>query len=135
MTGCVSFGFDRPTTWEYTLTLNMVWKSGNLLGSNRAGWQGRMYRAYREKAASGLRKHAKAIPTATGWRRVSFVRLYGKGRRPYDLENLLWGGKPIVDAMVELGYLLDDKPSLLDRRYEQQKAQNGLDSIEITIAE
>ena len=135
--GCISLEWDTKATvsWWAALVLPVVWPSGNELGSNTRSGSGWKYRKFRARFEGCLRKYSQVIPDATGLRRIYLVRWYGKGKRPFDLENLLWGAKPLIDAMVSLKYLVDDRPGLVQRKYEQPKSPTGKDYITVAIEE
>jgi len=50
---------------------------------------------------------------ARGTREIAALRLLGKGERPFDTANLTGGLKPVVDALVLRGWLVDDRPGLM----------------------
>lgn len=63
------------------------------------------------------------VPKATGKRRLHVTRLIGKGGKVYDVPNLIGGAKPLIDALVTEGLLVDDSPEYLDLgTWEQRKA-------------
>lgn len=113
--------------------LPFSWPSLNEVGLNGKGHEGRKYRAFREKCAGALRKHAKAIPRAEVFRRALFVRYYGAGCRSYDDANLRSGAKGLVDAMVKLGYLVDDSPKWFQGGYAQSPEEKGRKGILVRI--
>jgi hypothetical protein len=84
------------------------------------------------------------IPEATGRRRVRIVRVYGKGQRRFDPDNLPGGMKPLIDALkpvkekvpgggfVNLGGLIvDDSDAWIELITEQRKG--GIAGTEITL--
>lgn len=56
-------------------------------------------------------KVARSIPKATGKRRLTIER-HGLGT--LDMANLIGGAKQIIDALVDMGIFIDDRPSCLD---------------------
>lgn len=68
---------------------------------------------------------AHRIPKATGPRRMLARRAYGGREQERDYVNLVGGFKPIVDAMVREGLLVDDEPAQLADRYEQARVGKG----------
>jgi len=70
------------------------------------------------------------VPTFTGPVKVKIVRHWGKGKRAFDHENLVGSGKPLVDAMIELGIIEGDSPKILPKGnldHEQQRNPYGDD--------
>ena len=53
------------------------------------------------------------------------VHIERRAPRELDLDNLYGGVKPILDAMVELGLLVDDRPRWLDLTVTQRKPDKG----------
>jgi hypothetical protein len=66
---------------------------------------------------------AHRIPQATGPRRLVARRQYSGREQERDFVNLVGGFKPIVDAMVREGLLVDDKPALLADEYAQERVE------------
>jgi hypothetical protein len=61
------------------------------------------------------------IPRATARRRVTFTRLYtGRGQRR-DRGNLIGGMKPVLDALVRQGLLVDDREEYCEDYYRQER--------------
>lgn len=58
---------------------------------------------------------------------LTVVRLIPRGRgfHPYDESNLHGGLKPIIDLLVQAGYLVDDRPDMLDLTLVQKVADVG----------
>lgn len=52
--------------------------------------------------------------------RVTIVR---HGKRLLDPDNLVGGAKPLIDAMRDLGLIVDDDPAHLELTVKQQKAK------------
>lgn len=68
---------------------------------------------------------AHRIPAATGPRSLRAVRQYSGREQERDRVNLIGGYKPVIDAMVSEGLLVDDAPKWLDDRYEQERVAKG----------
>lgn len=120
---CPACGFDptTPVAEVAHLVLPISYPSQNQLGANARGSAGWHYRRLRQEFAAAL--HAALadsnVPKATGKRRVWIRRLYKPGKRPYDLANLIGGGKAIVDVLVSRGLLKDDSAEWFEGFYEQ----------------
>ena len=126
---------DAKVVWSAEMVLPLKWPSQNELGANNRGYSGWRYRKFKARFEGCLRRYAKAVAPATGWRRAYLVRRYGKGCRGYDDANLRGGGKALIDAMVGLGYLKDDRPGLFLGSYHQERSSDGKDSILIRLEE
>lgn len=50
-----------------------------------------------------------------------FVRIVRRGPRTLDHDNLVGGCKPLVDALVKVGLLADDRPGLATVTYDQER--------------
>lgn len=75
------------------------------------------------------------IGDPTKRRRVTFTRCYAGRDREMDRANMIGGMKPVLDAMVRAGLLVDDSPKWLDDRYEQQRVGKGEDGLRVLIEE
>lgn len=140
MTACSRCGFDPDAkvtaSWSFTIDRAVV--SLNERGTNRGAWTKRVpgkrtwnaRRAYKaDRDAWGWLVKAKRlelrIPKAKGRRRLTLTRLYGKGQRAFDRDNLVGGMKPVVDSMVLDGLLLGDTPELAEVHYDQIGSEPG----------
>lgn len=128
---CEYCGFD--STLEYVRSIELiipcVWPSQNDVAKNTRGYSGRAYRKFREE-------YKKLIPQATEAPEFAYVfltRLFGKRKRRYDVANLIGGGKPLVDALVVNGYLIDDSPKWMNAWYYQERSESGEDMIKIQV--
>lgn len=96
---------------------------------------GRAARYKRQKLKDQFKDLAKlqseAIPKAKTKRRVTFLRVYRKGKRKYDNDNLVAGFKGPRDVLKELGLIVDDNPRFIEAHYEQMPGIK--DGIYITI--
>lgn len=126
---------DAKVIWSADLVLPLAWPSQNELGANTRSGAGFKYRKIRAKFEGCLRKFMKQVPKATGFRRAHLVRAWGPRCRAFDYGNLVGGGKPLIDAMVSLHYLLDDRPSLFQASYHQQSSGTDTNLIFIRLEE
>lgn len=92
-----------------TIVVRLKPPTQNELGANKGGrgawWQ---YAATKKLWAS----HIPPCPhhqRAAGPRHLRVTRVLGHRERAYDTMNLVGGLKPIVDLLVECGYLVDDR--------------------------
>lgn len=60
------------------------------------------------------------IPKATGRRRLTITRYAKHERYLLDRGNFVGGCKPLLDAAIRQGLIIDDKEVHLDDVYEQQ---------------
>lgn len=87
-------------TW--TIRTNRQLPSANVRLVNGRDRKSRaIYARTRDEWAMALEMLARqeGIPSATGKRRVTFVRLMGKGQRAFDDDDLVGGCKLVRDAM------------------------------------
>lgn len=89
------------------------------------GHRGHMYRRERNQWLQWcqLAMVNQRIPKATHKRRATFTRMFGDRMRPFDYANFVGGLKPLVDAMVECGLLVDDSPKMLEDHYMQMHVE------------
>lgn len=67
-----------------------------------------------------FRAAATTIPKATGRRRIEITRFIRDKNYRLDRGNLVGGCKPVLDAAVHAGLLLDDREDHLDDHYDQR---------------
>lgn len=58
---------------------------------------------------------------ATGARNVRILRRHRRTCDELDHDNLVGGCKPLVDALVKVGLLADDRPGLATVTYDQER--------------
>lgn len=66
------------------------------------------------------------IPVATSKRRVTLTRLYDGRQQERDHDNLVGGGKVVVDALVHAKLLVDDDQKLAEIHWTQERGARGL---------
>lgn len=129
MTACVKCGHDSSAVvaavWRLSIPRRV--RSGNedIHNAGGARWTYRKERLRWVSDMTGLRL-VHRIPLATTKRRVTLSRIYGKGKRAYDRDNLATGCKPIVDAMVKAGILIGDRPDQAEIHYEQARGDGDM---------
>lgn len=127
---CPKCGYnqDAPVAarWEFEIpkelvSLNRSAKNGSTLGA-RAAFR-------RELGIWGnwmwCKRLSNKIVVATGKRRVTITRVIGYRQREFDRDNLVGGGKVIVDAMVRECLLLGDDKARSEVHYEQVRHGGG----------
>lgn len=70
---------------------------------------------------------------ATEPRRVRIVRRYRSARYELDHDNLVGGCKPLVDALVKVGLIADDRREFVAVTYEQERGAGC--RVEVRAAE
>ncbi len=96
-------------TRSWTLRIERPSPSQNVL--DRAGWRGRKRSKDLWKTLIRGSVNFLEVPTARGKRRLTIER-HAKGT--LDEQNLIGGCKGIIDDLVQLGLLVDDKPACLE---------------------
>ena len=132
---CTACGFDESlkvtASWEITLPIKV--ESGNTIGSGGRGKSGWRYRQERKKYTAAFRVNKVKPSPAKKRRRIWLTRLWGKGQRAFDEDNLAWGLKPCCDELVSLHYLLNDTPADVERIYLQEKSPDKCNYLIIRI--
>lgn len=121
---CPACGYDSllPAVLVAELELPISYPSQNYLGANGRGTAGWHYRRLRADFAAALHSALaeQSVPPAPGKRRIWLKRIYkSPGKRPYDVANLIGGGKGIVDVLVNRGILKDDSSNWFEGIYQQ----------------
>ena len=106
---------------HFIASIDMALISQNELGGNYMGRAGYRYRGFKKKFIAAIIKADPNYPKAIKGSRYTgtITRYYGARCRPYDLENLIGGCKPLVDALKELGIINDDSPKFWTGYYQQ----------------
>lgn len=76
---------------------------------------------------------ATTIPRATGRRRLEITRFVRDKNYRLDRGNLVGGCKPLLDAAVHAGLLIDDREDHLDDHYDQRI--DPVERVQIAIAD
>ncbi len=122
MTACLKCGHDPSAaisaTWQFHIPRAVT--SGNRHVYNVGGsrWA---YAKERDAWQSWFVQRAseEGITKATGRRRVTLTRFYGGRQREMDVDNMIAGLKPCLDAMTRSGLLVDDKREFAEVIYVQ----------------
>jgi Holliday junction resolvase RusA-like endonuclease len=115
----------------YTVKLPISAVSQNRLSGRTAATTRRMYSALRNRFEKLMVPLVGSIPSARGKRRVTFTRVYKKGKRPYDDDNLTAGFKGARDVLTRLGLLVDDTAKFLEAHYSQRPGEE--DGVEVVL--
>ncbi len=122
MTACIACSYDGSLPvkrrWAFYIPRQPA-SQNEFKGQNRFA-----YRRHRHEWEQWLIVAAgrieRAPRTNTRVRRVFVYRLLGKGSREYDRGNLVGGSKPLLDAMVNAGLLVDDSAAHCEDHYPAQ---------------
>lgn len=133
--GC-GYDFDLVVTEQHEFRLDLVWPSQNALKANTK--YNHTYKKVRDEFIVKVATASNCATPAETYRRVFLTRHYGRGPgggrcRAYDYGNLVGGGKPLLDALVWNGLLVDDKPEYCDDYYAQYPSGDGSNYITIAI--
>ena len=77
----------------------------------RMHWAKRRREKLRWQMFIGAEARKVKLPKATGKRNVLIIRI---GARTLDKDNLYGGFKPVLDALKDSGYLVDDRPEFCE---------------------
>lgn len=124
---CEMCDYNPTLPIEYSVAVvTLPSLSGNRLFGLKRG-QGWAYTAARNKIQTLLEK--ESVIRATKKRRVIFTRVYGKGKRAFDNDNLITGFKPFRDVLTRIGWIVDDTPKWLEAHYNQHKGDEDMTII------
>lgn len=114
-------------------------RDGRSGGANKGGnrWA---YKHAREQYTAALRVAMRREIGPGGQlprtpKRVVITRYWAKRQRAFDHANLVGGAKPLVDAMVRVGLLVDDSPEWFEGYYRQARDPDGRGWTVIVIEE
>ena len=126
MSACAKCGHDPEATvvasWTFEIpkelvSLNRSAKNGSTAVA-RAVFRRELGQWQTWMRAARLNKR---ISPPVGKRRVTLTRVIGYRQREFDRDNLVGGGKVIVDAMVREGLLLGDDATRAEVHYQQDR--------------
>jgi Holliday junction resolvase RusA-like endonuclease len=128
---------DAEVIRWWALVLDLEALSGNVTKSSGRGRSGWKYRDHRKECTLAVGKVLKYtdVPQAEMKRRVTVTRLWGKGCRAFDVDNLAWGFKPLFDELKSRGLIVEDSPKWVDRIYRQAKSEDGRPKVLVRIEE
>lgn len=63
------------------------------------------------------------------WSSWRITRIFGGRQRAFDYGNLVGGCKPLPDALINLGIIVDDDPAHFTCAYEQREADGNIKTI------
>ena len=120
------------STYRATFEIARVLKSQNTLKGNTK--HGRF--AYQDERAWWHKQFATAVmagwvTVAKGYRVVRVTRVLGKGAKLFDIGNLVGGCKAMIDAMVNVGVLVDDSPKHCFITYRQVRGEHDAVKFEV----
>lgn len=131
---------DLPLAQSWVMAVDREWPATQAHSSARLANGGAarfMYKRIRDAWAGDIRwaVDLAEVPRADARRRVTLVRLWGRGQRERDRDNLIAGGKPIVDGLVAAGVIIDDRRKHAVIHYDQRKSDDGVSRVLIRIDE
>ncbi len=103
--------------WTFTIPISIP--SANVL--RRTYRNPHAYKRLRDDMGYLVNGFARAIPTASGPRKVRITRLIDRGGKQFDYDNLVSGAKPLLDVLVTMGIILGDGPGQVEVEYIQEK--------------
>lgn len=88
---------------------------------------GLRYKTYVRNLNARTPKHYTRLCRACGYKRgVHIWRVRGPRQRQWDEANLVAACRPLIDSLVEHGWLVDDGPKYMEARYsDAPKRQQG----------
>lgn len=124
-------------TWDIVIE-DVSYPSVNQLGGNAKN--DHRYRKYRNLLAKLLKEQLSSIPRASKFRVGIITREYGKSKlgkqkRPYDQDNLVAGGKALIDNLRDYAVILNDDDASWRGYYRQERSPDGVDRIRIRLLE
>lgn len=122
----------KPDPQPYTLTFSVPFLPAMNTSATRRHWSHahREVKRWRAIVASHTAGQRPAQPLERA--RVTMVRL--SSVEP-DHENLTMSFKPVLDALVHCGVLVDDGPAHVERVYRWEYAPRGQGSVRIEVEE
>jgi len=137
MTAACQFCGDDPSlsvlrSWTFFVPHKASSANARVVNSGNARWK---YAKEREDWMAWISaKRPIEACKATTLRRVTLTRYFTGRERLMDRINYAAGCKPILDAMVRSGLLVDDNPKHLRDHYQQIRDEH-LSGVEIRIEE
>jgi Holliday junction resolvase RusA-like endonuclease len=135
MTTCPTCGHVTPgrpigSRWSFLLPKRLGSLNDHMINAGASRWQ---YKREREQWRILLQnaRQLHAMPLPKGKRAVVLTRLYAGRERERDHDNLVGAAKPVLDAMVKAGLLIDDAPKFLACTYQQERAAEPGVRVEI----
>lgn len=133
---------DAPIARRWELRIEMPWPNNQArgAGANRLSNAGAARFAYKKlrtdwEQAVALLVIFHDVTPATSVRRLTLAREWGKRQRALDPDNMVAGGKPVVDACVKAGLITGDRRDQARIHYDQRKSADGVARVVITVEE
>jgi hypothetical protein len=133
---CVKCGHDPDAvvtaSWTFVLPKQLGSLNDHAINAGASRWQyGRDREIWRLMLANARQLHA--IPRPQGKRYLVLTRVFSGRERERDLDNLIGAAKPVLDAMVKAGLLVDDAPKFLDCTYRQERG--SVSGVRVELSE
>jgi hypothetical protein len=116
--------------WTATIPMKVTTSNGYVVNHGASRWKYKQARNDWEAWFAAKFREARGAET---FRRVTFVRLYSGREREFDYANLVGGMKPVVDAMKNVGLIVDDSTRWIEDHYRQERAEES--GLRVTIEE
>lgn len=123
MSQCVKCGFDPHAvvvaSWTFMLEHEVLSLNARVSNAGASRWR---YAKERDAWSWHVRvaKLNQRIRPATRRRRLTLIRIYARGQRALDRDNLAGGMKPLVDAIVREKLVVDDTAAWLELHHGQE---------------
>lgn len=130
MSACTKCAYDPDAlvlaSWTFVVALDPPSLNAHIQNAGTGRWQ---YAKLRKEwtEAMAIAQVTEHVPIAAAKRRVTLTRLFSGRQKRRDRDNLAGGCKPIVDAMIEAGLLVDDDDEYAEIHYAQERGnERGL---------
>lgn len=137
MSACILCGCDAGApiaqAWEFFIPIQTP--SQNTIASNHGASRfryGKLRTAFETYVMCEVRR--LHIPRAMRRRRVTFTRHYTGRGQSRDRGNLIGGMKPLLDALVRQGVLVDDREEYVEDFYRQLR-HDVLSGVAVRVEE
>ncbi len=116
---------------SWRISIPMAIPSGNTFKRAMYGRNRKYYSNIRRDFGSFVKVGGRDIPKANGPRSVTITRIYPRHGKLYDVDNLHWGCKPLVDELVAWGILVGDAPHQVHVEYKQERGESIETVVEV----
>lgn len=138
---------SAATVWRFVLPIALTSANDHVVNGRHAV-AAALYRKRRDQWAWALTLKARyvGVPPVVSFRRVTITRLWGKGQRAWDDDNLVAACKALRDAMqaprvvrgrrvAGASIVVDDSAKWSAWAYAQERAADGVAAVRIEVSE
>ncbi len=118
-------------SWTFALAKCLGSLNDHVVNAGASRWKYKRDRNEWQLLFANARQ-MNAITRPMGKRTLILTRLYSGRERERDYDNLVGACKPVLDAMVKAGLLVDDAPAFLDCTYRQERASESGVRLELS---